>query len=120
MKKTQTKVEINDYEQLNEILVYLLAGLTGRTDGNEIVSITVQQADLSAYRVVIRARGVDDDGNPVRVVGFTGGSSPSSALLLAEEGYRENVIRWTVDRFAKSVSDNGSSKIKEAGLSITN
>ncbi len=119
MKNSQTKVETKDYEQLNTILLYLLAGLTGSTDGNEIISLTVQQADISAFRVVIRARGVDSAGGTLRVVAFTGASSPTAALLLAEKGYRENSIRWTADRFAKSSSDNGSSKTKEHGLSIT-
>lgn len=119
MKKSRTKVEIEDYERLNEILTYLLAGLAGYTDGNEIVSLTVQQADLSAFRVIIRARARDDSGDSVRLVGFANGSTPASALLVAEDGYRTNVIRWITDRFAASASDNGSSKIKNDGLTLT-
>lgn len=118
MKKSQTKVELSDYEQLNDILIYLLAGLTGHTDGNELVSITVQQADLSAFRVVLRARREVPSGGSVRVVGFTNASNPTSALLIAEQGYRKNAIRWIDDRFAESISDNGKAKISVNELSI--
>lgn len=118
MKKKERVSEVENYEQLNTILIYLLAGLTGCTDGYELVSVTVQQADLSAYRVVLRASDNSGSGDPIRLVGFTSGHQPASALLLAEEGYRDNLIRWSVDKFAKGLIDNGSSKIKKARLTI--
>lgn len=97
-------------DELNGILTYLLAGLAGRTNGHEITGITVQQARLSGYRVVIRASGRKAGGDPIHVVGFTSAAGPGAALLIAEDGYARNVIQWKTDRFAKRISESGSSE----------
>lgn len=108
------------HDSLAEALPYLLAGFEGRTDGHKINSVTVQQTRFSGYRVVIRAVGRGDSGDRLHVVAFTTGDSPGTALLLSEEAYKSNVIRWSVDRFAKNISDNGTPKDGRRELSITN
>lgn len=120
MTKKQALLEVKDYEHLVGSITYLLAGLEGNTDGYQIVSVTLQQAGVSDFRVVLRARGASASGDPVRVVGFSNGGEPAIALLNAEKGYRENVIRWSVDRFAESISKDGESKNGQPRLSITN
>ena len=119
MTKKEPKIEVQDYEQLTKSIPYLLAGLEGHTNGHKINSIAVQQARFSGYRVVIRGTELHDSRDPVHVVSFTSGSEPAVALLLAEEGYREDLIRWIVDKFKKSVSDNGSSKNERTKLNLT-
>lgn len=101
---------------LTQGIGYLLAGLAGNTDGNEITGVTIQQTRVSGFRVILRAIQRDTEGGSVRVVGFTSGSDPSSALLYAESAYRENAIRWSPDRFAKSVSANGKKKNKRLNI----
>lgn len=108
-----------NYGKLVEGLPYILAGLEGLTNGHKLNSITVQQAGLSGYRIILRGTGDFNGESSVHVVGFTAASDPATAILLAEEGYRDNVIRWSVDRFAKSISDSKSSKNGNDGLTIT-
>lgn len=119
MKEKKALLQEQIYDQLTECIPYLLAGLTGDTDGHEINSFAVQQAGISGFRVVTRATGFDDSGNTVHVVGFTTGDTPQRALLLAESGYRDNVIQWKIDQFAKSFGSNGSSKNERVGLVLT-
>lgn len=119
MNNKEQLIEVDDYEQLTLSIPYLLAGLEGLTDGHKIDSLAVQQAGFSSYRVVIRGQSIDDSGDPIYVVSFTNASQPAIALLLAEEGYRDNLIRWKVDRFATSASDNGSSENERAKLNLT-
>lgn len=118
MHEKQAKLELEEYEQLNRTIPYLLAGLEGYTNGHKINSVTVQQDGLHGYRVILRAVGVNPGGDTLFFVGFSNGSDPGAALLFAENGYRENVIRWSIDRFAKSLSDNGSSEDEGGKLTI--
>lgn len=108
-----TKEEQNG---LDDSIRYILAGLSGNTDGNELVGITIQQTRLSGFRVILRGIQRDSDGSTLRVVGFTSSDNPSGALLHAEQAYRENLIRWTPDRFAKSVSANGGKKAERLNI----
>lgn len=102
-----------EQEGLDGAIRFILAGLQGFTDGHELVSVTLQQTDLSDYRVILRGSDVRDAESPVRLVAFSSGSTPAAALLAAERGYRENKIRWTVDRFANDISDNGAGKARQ-------
>lgn len=120
MKDPDALLELEDYERLTSTIPYLLAGLENHTNGHEIKSITVQQTRVSGYRVVARAIDRSDAGDPIHVVGFSSSDQPGTALLIFEAGYRDNLIRWSVDRFAKSLSDNGSAKNEKTRLSITN
>ena len=118
MTDSKGQLELVDYEQLTSTLPYLLAGLEGHTDGNELKSVTIQQASVSGFRIVIRGFARKDTGAPVCVVGFASGTTPGSALLLAEGAYREGLIRWTVDRYAKSSSNGDGSKDESTRLTI--
>jgi hypothetical protein len=109
-KVLQDAITEENFNDLTKAIPYLLAGLEGLTNGNKLISVTLQQTDLSGFRVVLRSIQERASGDSVRVVGFTSGSSAPECLLFAEAGYRENVIRWHVDRFAKSVSQDGPSK----------
>lgn len=119
MKKTEILQREEDHDRLTDILTYLLAGFEGATSGNKINSVTVQQAGVSGYRVITRGTGFDDQGNTVYLVGFTVADSPQRALLLTESGYRENLIQWKIDQFAKGLNDNGSSKDEQPRLVLT-
>jgi hypothetical protein len=119
MKNKTGVLEEKDYESIRGALGYLLAGLEGNTDGHKINSITVQQTDLSDFRVVVRAQERDGTELGVYVVAFSNGREPATALLHAEAGYRENVTRWSPDRFAEGASGNGTPKIKQARLRIS-
>lgn len=118
MKENGRLLEAKDYERLTDTIPYLLAGLTGHTDGHHIDSITVQQAGLSGFRILIRANGTDSEGDRLHFVGFSNASDPGAAILVAERGYRENLIRWKIDRFAKSAVEGGASKDERTKLSI--
>lgn len=118
MKETTSFTEEIKHDQLTDSLPYLLAGFEGRTSGHKVTGITVQQAGLSGYRVVLRAIGVDGTGDPICLVSFTTGDTAGGALLLAEDAYKADVIQWKVDRFAKSLSDNGNSKNGSGGLTL--
>ncbi len=119
MKKASALKEEMKDDQLTECIQYLLAGLTGHTSGHKITSVAVQQAGLSGYRVIIRAVGADSDGNTIFAISYTIASEPGAALLLAEAAYRDDAIQWKVDRFAKSISDNGPSKNERGRLVLT-
>lgn len=106
------------HDRLADSIPYLLAGFEGRTSGNKVNGITVQQAGLSGYRVIVRAVGVDNEGNTLHLVSFTIGNSAGAALLLAEGAYRDNLIQWKVDRFAESNGDNGLSKNGQRKLTL--
>jgi len=108
------------HDELTSVLPYLLAGLEGNTNGYQITSVAVQQAGLSGYRVVVRATGRNGSGDPVCVVGFTNSDNPGSALLLAEEGYERNLVKWKVDRFATGIGESGPSKNGDDKLTIVN
>lgn len=98
---------------LDASIPYLLAGLQGNTDGNELVSVAIQQAGLHGYRVVLRGVQRETADDSIRVVKFSSGASSAGALLVAEAAYRDGVGHWQVDRFAPSTSRNGSSKVKQ-------
>jgi len=119
MVKNLGEIKDSDYEHLRDAITYLLAGLEGATDGHKINGIAVQQTGVSDFRVVLRAQERDATGLGVHVISFTNASEPAVALLRAERGYRENVVRWTVDRFAEGVGDNGNPEIKQARLHLT-
>ena len=119
MKKTETLSVEMTHDRLTDCLPYLLAGFAGRTSGHKINSVTVQQAGLSGYRVIIRAVGVDGRGDSVHLVSFTIGNSPGETLLLAEGGYKDDSIQWKIDQFAKSVDNYGSSSNGRVGLTMT-
>ena len=106
-------VEDKHYDDLNRTLPYIIAGLEGNTDGNEIVSITVQQAGLSTFRVVLRAIQRSDADDPVRVVGFTTATTAAGAFALVEKGYGGNDIKWKIDRYANGTKPNSDSKNKQ-------
>lgn len=118
MSKKQSVSIGEDYEQLVGCIPYLLAGLEGLTNGHQINSIAVQQTGLSGFRIILRATGDYNGESSVHLVSFTTASDPGAAILLAEEGYRENVTRWSIDRYAQSISDRDSSKNDNGRLSI--
>lgn len=120
MKESKGKLEHVDYEQLTSSIPYLLAGLEGNTDGNKLKSFAVQQIGPSDFRVVVRAIGTDDVGDPVHLVCFTNSGEPGTALLYAEDGYREGTAGWSIDRFAKSIGDDGPSANGRNKLTISN
>lgn len=117
-KNTQLKDKDHDYNQLKAALPFLLAGLEGHTDGIELLGISLQRGRDGDYRVVLRGNGATPDGHPLRVVAFTNGEEPADVLICAEEGYRDNLVRWHVDRFAKGVVDNGKPETGKNGLTI--
>lgn len=119
MKEKESLKEEMVHDRLTDTIPYLLAGFTGHTSGNKVNSVTVQQAGLSGYRVIIRAVGIDKSGDTVHLVSFTIGSSAAAALLLAEGAYRDDVIQWKIDRFAEGNGDHGLSKNGKTGLTIT-
>ncbi len=117
VKKSDVSIG-EDYGKLVESIPYLLAGLEGITDGHKINGFTVQQTGISGFRVILRATGEHRGDDSVHLVSFTTASDPGTAILLAEEGYREDVIRWSIDRFAKGASASSPSKNGGHGLTI--
>lgn len=108
MSRTLEKEQ--NYDGLVDSIPYILAGFEGRTSGKKINSVTIQQAGLSGYRVIVRGIGVDTEGNTVYVVGFTIGSTAGKALLLTEGAYSANQIQWKIDQYAKDIDNHGSSE----------
>lgn len=119
MKKSNTLAKEQNYDNLVDSIPYLLAGFEGRTSGKKINSITIQQAGISGYRVIVRAVGVDSEGHTIHLVGFTIGSGAGESLLLTEGAYQANKIQWKVDQYAKDLSRNGSSKDGRRELVLT-
>lgn len=110
VKKSVDKDEFDGLTKIASAIPFLLAGLEGHTDGVEIHSISLQRGRDSGMRVVLRGESISPDGHTLRVVAFTNAELATEVLLLAETGYRENVIRWHLDRFAIGTSDNGRSE----------
>lgn len=118
MTKEESLLEEMEHDRLSDSLPYLLAGLAGSTSGNQINSIAIQQTGLSGFRCVIRGTGVNEHGDPIHVVSFTTGGSAGGTLLLAEEAYRENLIKWKIDRFAENARSNGAAENEQSRLII--
>lgn len=118
MEKTKGLTEELNHDGLTDAIPYLLAGFEGRTSGNKVNSITVQQTGFSGYRVIIRGTGFDERGDTIYIVSFTIGNTPGQALLIAEGAYREDLIQWKVDQFAASSSNHGATKNEKRQLTL--
>ncbi len=104
--------------QINSGIPFILAGLLGHTDGVRILSLSLQQNGDADFRVVLRGEGDGGAGYPVRVVAFSNADTPAECLAVAERGYRSDVIRWHIDRYAKSNSQDATAKNGREGLVI--
>ncbi len=98
---------------------YLLAGLESRTDGHWITSITIQQDGDGGFRAILKSRDGGNGQEPASVVSFTSANDPATCLLHVEKGYRDDALRWHVDKFAESAERASSKKARSPGISIT-
>lgn len=119
MKSDVGNSYLKDYpeDDIVKAIPYLLAGLEGRTDGHELVSVAVQQAGVSSFRVVLRAIQREPAGHQLRVVGFTSGLSAAGVIVCVEEGYKGDLIKWKPDKFAKGIMSDNGSKAKKLRIS---
>ena len=106
------------FNGLTKAIPYLLAGLEGAIEGFDLHSISLQRVSDTDYRCILRGFDRGDTGDSVRLVSFTNAGTVTECILHAEHGFRSAKGRWIVDQYAKSASDNGSSKSKAASRSI--
>ena len=116
--KLEDGVGKHELHQIATGLEYILAGLTNGVKEYALVGFSLQLVSGDSYRCVLRAYRRTGADAGIRLVAFTNSDSPDKCLYLAEEGFRRNVIRWTVDQFAAEPNANGSTKSEPEQLTL--
>lgn len=103
---------------LSTSIEYILAGLKGGIAEYALVGLSLQLVSDGSFRCILRGYRRTGEDAGVGLVSFTNSEDAAICLLHAENGFRRNVIRWHVDQFAGSVSDNGASKDSPEQLTL--
>lgn len=111
-----TTGELND---VTKAIPFLLAGFEGHVAEFDILGLSLQRLPDGAFRSILRGVSRDGPTDAVRLVAFTNAGLASECLCLLEVGFRENLLRWHIDRYASNHGTDGATEAKRKRLTLT-